>query len=1211
MPIAEAHPSAEELAAFALGTLDDEAQASIEAHVAACTSCQERAAVAPDDSFVELVRRVDARADRGAETCVEAAAQVETPTPPAAVAKTEGLAPAVALCLSAESGRPEIPDAIPPELARHERYRIVRLLGTGGMGAVYLAEHRVMHKLVALKVIKRAYTANPNALERFRGEVENAARLSHPNIVTTHDAEDTGETHFLVMEYVEGTDLGRLVQEHGRRPVDRACEYLRQAALGLQHAYEKDMVHRDLKPHNLMLTPDGRVKILDFGLARFASETVDAAGLTSTGIVLGTVDYIAPEQADNAHQADIRSDIYSLGCTLYHLLAGQPPFPTGTPIQKVMAHREKKPQPLTELHPDLPEGLMPVLERMMAKDPKQRYQTPAEVALALEQFLRATALPPAPKPGPRARTTDSGCTVILDKPPIRERRRPRFVIAKAILAFLVAGLLGVAIYRIATDKGELVITTESDDVKVVVTQGGKLVEVIDTKADKQIRLALRSGEYELELEGAPKGLKLNIEKATLARGQTVLATITWGGKPPDGVVAWWRAEGNAKDSVGNNDGTLKGGVKFSPGVAGQAFDFNGIDGQINLGNARSLHLSSGDFSVSAWVNFRSLKHPPGYRDDELPGDMAIAYKMGPAGTNLDGWSLVKQDDNRFWFGLGGGNKNGLGGDAGPTMIRSTTSVVPGVWYHVVAVKTAAHFSLYVNGIQEASKPLPAFKDTNTTDLLIGAAAGNHIHMAGLIDEVTVYNRALSQAEIKAHYIALAPPTKPGAKESRVYLYDLKETEWSVLDSSSSKDATIAIAVNGIKFSKGLWLHPPARGCSLAKYRLSGLGAETFVTKVAINDSALPTLPTLLTFQVLGDGKVLWTSVPTAKRGQMQECRISVKDVSVLELRVDCPGWNGWAHAVWLDPYLLLSSPRNTAMVGEIRRFEGHTNGAWGVAFSPDGRHALSGAGDGTVRLWEVATGREVRRFSGHNGAVRGIAFSPDGRQALTASYDGTVRLWDVQTGKEIRVLKGHAGVVRKVVFSPDSRRALSGGDMHTMRLWDLESGRELRRFKGGDGVAFSPEGRRALSGGDFGYAGLWDVETGAGLKQLLGHRGWVTDVVFLPGGRQALSCGNDQTLRLWDLDTGAEIRVFSGHTAGGLGVAITQDGRYALSSSDDKTVRLWDLQTGKELHCFTGHTEDVKGVAISPDGKFGLSGSLDGTMRLWRLPDPPPAKENP
>jgi hypothetical protein len=168
---------------------------------------------------------------------------------------------------------------------------------------------------------------------------------------------------------------------------------------------------------------------------------------------------------------------------------------------------------------------MSVLERMMAKDPKHRYQTPAEVALALEPFTLATAVALAPKPRTYPRTTDPHLTVVLKKTPIRGRRRPRLATALAILAFLVAGLLGTAVYRIATDKGELVITTESDDVKVLITQGGKQVDVIDTKTDKQIRLALRSGEYELELKGAPEGLKLNIDKATLTRGKETLAKI--------------------------------------------------------------------------------------------------------------------------------------------------------------------------------------------------------------------------------------------------------------------------------------------------------------------------------------------------------------------------------------------------------------------------------------------------------------------------------------------------------------------------------------------------------------------------------------------------------------------------------------------------------------------------------------------------------------
>jgi WD40 repeat protein len=514
MAVAEGHPSAEELAAFTLGTLDDDTDASIGDHVDSCKSCQERAATAPDDTFVELLR--DVYAVTGSETDTDAgfAAQVLTP-----------------LSLLAKPDRVEVPEALPAELAHHERYLVVRFVGAGGMGAVYEAEHRVLRRPVALKVIKRAYTANAAALERFRREVRTAARLSHPNIVTTYDAEDAGETHFLVMEYIEGTDLGRLVQESGPIPVDRACDYVRQAALGLQYAFEQGMVHRDLKPQNLMLTDGGCVKILDFGLARFAGEAA-LAGVTTSGMVLGTVDYIAPEQADDAHEADIRSDIYSLGCTLYYLLAGQPPFPRGTPPQKLMAHVNKTPQPLTQLRGDIPEGLMSVLERMMAKNPRRRYQTPAEVAAALAAFTVPADSTPSPGLRSDARATVRGRTLLLQKTPTRFRRRRIVEIATAIMAFFVAGLLGAAVYRIATDKGELVITTESDDVKVVITQGGKLVDVIDTKTDKQIKLALRSGEYELELKGAPEGLKLTVEKATLTRGKETLAKIERWKTPP-------------------------------------------------------------------------------------------------------------------------------------------------------------------------------------------------------------------------------------------------------------------------------------------------------------------------------------------------------------------------------------------------------------------------------------------------------------------------------------------------------------------------------------------------------------------------------------------------------------------------------------------------------------------------------------------------------
>ena len=291
------------------------------------------------------------------------------------------------------AGEQAEPPAVPAALVGHPRYEVLGVLGSGGMGAVYKARHRLMDRLVALKVIRPDLIGEPAMLTRFEREARAAARLSHPNIVTAYDADRAGNTHFLVMEYVAGADLDQVLAGRGRLALAEACEYARQAALGLQHAHEQGMAHRDIKPQNLMLTPQGRVKILDFGLARLASETYlpgaqpsGGAGEATSDLVLGTLDYLAPEQALSAWQADIRADVYSLGCTLYRFLSGQVPFPGCTYREKLKGHLCQLAAPLADFRDDVPPGLALVVARMMAKEPAERYQVPAEVAEVLAPF---------------------------------------------------------------------------------------------------------------------------------------------------------------------------------------------------------------------------------------------------------------------------------------------------------------------------------------------------------------------------------------------------------------------------------------------------------------------------------------------------------------------------------------------------------------------------------------------------------------------------------------------------------------------------------------------------------------------------------------------------------------------------------------------------------------------------------------------------------
>jgi serine/threonine protein kinase len=273
-------------------------------------------------------------------------------------------------------------------------YRILDLIGEGGVSRVYKVWHEGRNRPVALKVIRREMLSNNEVLGRFQREMLAVARLSHPNIVQALDVKLDGVDHYFAMELVEGTDLGKLVQLSGPLRPRLACEYICQAALGLQHVHEHGLVHRDIKPQNLLLTRDGVVKLLDLGLARLRSPGSmprNLDNLTQEGIVIGTPDYLAPEQARNPSGVDIRADIYGLGCSFFYLLAGQPPFPGGSLMQKLFRHQKEKPRSGELLRPEVQQALGMTLEKMMAKEADDRYQTPAEVAAALAPICRPAA----------------------------------------------------------------------------------------------------------------------------------------------------------------------------------------------------------------------------------------------------------------------------------------------------------------------------------------------------------------------------------------------------------------------------------------------------------------------------------------------------------------------------------------------------------------------------------------------------------------------------------------------------------------------------------------------------------------------------------------------------------------------------------------------------------------------------------------------------
>ncbi len=271
-------------------------------------------------------------------------------------------------------------------------YILLDRLGEGGMGTVFRARNWKLGRVCAVKLIRKERLNSADAVRRFYREIRAAAQLDHVNVVRAYDADEVNGTHYFAMEFVDGIDLVRLVRKHGPSSPALACAYIRQAALGLQHAHERGLVHRDIKPANLLLTRApgaGIIKILDMGLAR-QDEAVagEVSGtLTQVGMVMGTPDYMAPEQSISSHTVDGRADLYSLGCSLYFLLTASVPFPGGSPLEKLLKHQMEQPKLLEILRPDVPAALADIVYKLMAKKPTDRFPTAAALAAELETLL--------------------------------------------------------------------------------------------------------------------------------------------------------------------------------------------------------------------------------------------------------------------------------------------------------------------------------------------------------------------------------------------------------------------------------------------------------------------------------------------------------------------------------------------------------------------------------------------------------------------------------------------------------------------------------------------------------------------------------------------------------------------------------------------------------------------------------------------------------
>ncbi len=552
----------QDLKAFALGHLDEDRSEAIAAHLSACARCEETMAGFDDtdDSMLAAVR--------------EAAGE---PAALAAATPAEAALQQIANPWS-DAGNAEKP-ASTGEWIRD--YELLEPLGHGGMGTVYKAVHARLQRPVAIKLLPSRRLRDPDAVARFEREMKAIGRLDHPAIVRATDAGDADGTHFLVMDYVDGIDLSKLIKLTGPLDVASACEIIRQAAIGLHYAHAQGLIHRDVKPSNLMMEvspKDGQgncprektaiVKLLDLGLALFgaASEAVDE--LTTVGQLMGTLDYMAPEQADDSHDVDARADVYSLGATMFKLLTGTAPYETSerrTPLQKMKALATVDAPSVRTRQPGLPAEVASIVDRMLMRDPASRFQTAADVAQAVVPFcgghrlaeLTQQALEQrshhAPRDEPLARpvgfrnparhqaeaaiaVTPKAVAVSQDVPMASRETSatwpPRRLITRSVMATL--GILFVIaagiLIRIKTDTGTLIIECASSDVPVEIRQGKDTVKQM-TLLTGENKVTLRSGSYEIVLPAEYDSLTLDAGKFELSRGGEWIARISENAEP--------------------------------------------------------------------------------------------------------------------------------------------------------------------------------------------------------------------------------------------------------------------------------------------------------------------------------------------------------------------------------------------------------------------------------------------------------------------------------------------------------------------------------------------------------------------------------------------------------------------------------------------------------------------------------------------------------